>query len=253
VLDCGAIPAGLLESELFGHERGAFTGADRERIGAFEAAHGGTLLLDEVGELDLGLQPKLLRVLETRAVQRVGGARRIDVDVRVVAATNRNLPAEVNARRFRSDLYYRLAVLEVTLPPLRDRTEDLPLLVEEILSQLGATADAAAADLRSGTWSANLLRHPWPGNVRELRNHVERCLALQDLVPLSPDPQGGADALVDVRQPLRAARDRWVRFFEKKYLAELLSQHGNNVSAAARAAGVDRIHFHRLLSRCGLR
>ena len=130
VVDCGAIPANLLETELFGYEAGAFTGATAQRIGAFEAASGGTVLLDEIGELALDLQPKLLRAIERREIQRIGGTQRIAVDVRIIAATNRNLKAEVNARRFRSDLYFRLAVLVVTLPPLRDRAPDLPLLVD---------------------------------------------------------------------------------------------------------------------------
>jgi len=256
VVDCGAIPGPLLESELFGHERGAFTGADRDRAGAFELAAGGTLLLDEIGELPLELQPKLLRALESRTVQRLGGAKRIPVDVRIVAATNRNLRAEVNARRFRSDLYFRLAVIEVTLPPLRDRPEDVPALVEALLESSGQGALPEAEELRSGRWAAGLLRHPWPGNVRELRNAIERLLALPDLPLEALAATGGAtstEGLVDPRLPLRVARDRWVRFFERRYLEELLRQHGDNVSAAARAAGVDRIHLHRLLSRVGLR
>src|SRR5262249_26549255 len=157
---------------------GAFTGASAAREGAFEAAHGGTILLDEIGELGLSLQPKLLRVLERREVKRVGGNRYRPVDVRVIAATNRSLRAEVNEKRFRSDLYYRPAALEIRLPPLRERAEDLPLLVETLLVRLGASELPDAAWLRTPEHLADLARHAWPGNVRELRNYLERCVAL---------------------------------------------------------------------------
>jgi two-component system response regulator GlrR len=254
VVDCGAIPANLLETELFGHEAGAFTGAHARRVGAFEAAHGGTLLLDEIGELALDLQPKLLRAIERREIQRVGGTERIAVDVRIVAATNRNLRTEVNARRFRSDLYFRLAVLTITLPPLRDRTSDLPQLVAGILDDLGAAAadSPIAAALRAGELLPDLLRHGWPGNVRELRNYLEGCIARQERAALAAD-DADADPAIDVTQPLRAVRERWLRHVERRYLAQLLAVHGNNVSAAARAAGIDRVHLHRLLAKVGLR
>jgi transcriptional regulator with PAS, ATPase and Fis domain len=254
VVDCGAIPANLLEAELFGFEAGAFTGATAQRIGAFEAASGGTILLDEIGELALDLQPKLLRAIERREIQRIGGAQRIPIDVRIIAATNRNLRQEVNARRFRSDLYFRLAVLVVTLPPLRDRAPDLPLLVAAILDDLRAGDSAMARALRGGELLPELLRHGWPGNVRELRNYVEACLVRQDLAaaPLASDEPALEPAL-DLALPLREVRERWVRHVERRYLEQLLVLHGNNVSAAARAAGIDRVHFHRLLSRTGLR
>jgi DNA-binding NtrC family response regulator len=248
VVDCGAIPPGLLESELFGHERGAFTGADTTRIGALEAASGGTLFLDEVGELSLELQPKLLRAIERREVQRLGSAQRIPIDVRFLAATNRNLREEVNARRFRADLYFRLAVLVVTLPPLRARPLDLPLLLDALLDDLGARALPAAANLRA--LQTELQRHAWPGNVRELRNYVETALVRDDAALPSSTSELPA---IDPSQPLRAVRDRWVRYVERRYLEELLAAHGGNVSAAARAAGIDRVHFHRLLARTGLR
>ncbi|MDQ3340571.1 MAG: sigma 54-interacting transcriptional regulator [Myxococcota bacterium] len=240
VMDLAAAPGPLLASELFGHERGAFTGADRERAGVFERAQGGTVFLDEIGDLDLDLQPHLLRVLESRTVQRVGGSARIPVDVRVIAATHRDLRADVNTRRFRSDLYYRLAVLEVTLPPLRERLEDIPVLVEAIAAGL----DHAPAAVRDPSWVAALLKHPWPGNVRELRNHVERVAAGRFSQEASE---------IDTSVSLKEARNRWVQLFESQYLAELLRAHGGNVSAAARAAGVDRVHFYRLLDRAGLR
>jgi DNA-binding NtrC family response regulator len=268
VVDCGAIPAELLESELFGHEKGAFTGAVSARQGAFEAAQNGTVFLDEIGELSLELQPKLLRVLERKQLKRVGQSRYVPVDVRVIAATNRSLQSEVNARRFRADLYYRLAVLEVRLPALRERPEDIPLLVEHILSGFGAARRPEAEVLRGETAALELARHPWPGNVRELRNYVERCLALADRGPL-PSPAGAPEgdaasgsALEDAAADpggapqagkLRSARQTWLREFEKRYLEELLAQHGGNVSAAARSAGIDRKYLYRLLWRNGLR
>ena len=249
VLDCGAIPASLLEVELFGCEPGAFTGATTRRIGVFEAASGGTILLDEIGELALELQPKLLRAIENREIQRLGSTKRLPVDVRVIAATNRNLRQEVNARRFRSDLYYRLAVVVVTLPALRERIQDLPILVDAILADLGAGDSPMARALR-GELLPELLRHAWPGNVRELRNYLEGCLVRQDgHVPAVAT----GEPTIDPTEPLALVRERWVRHVERRYLEQLLALHGNNVSAAARAAGIDRVHLHRLLARAGLR
>ncbi len=250
VVDCGAIPGQLLEAELFGHEAGAFTGAGAGRAGAFEAAAGGTLLLDEIGELALDLQPKLLRAIDRREIQRIGSTQRIPVDVRVIAATNRDLKAEGNARRFRSDLSVRLAVLVVTMPPLRARTTDIPMLVETILDALGDRDSAMARALAGGELLPELLRHGWPGNVRELRNYVESCLARQES-SLAAVP--AAEPTIDIHRPLREVRDRWIRHVERRYLEELLAAHGGNVSAAARAAGVDRVHLHRLLAKVGLR
>ncbi len=242
IVDLACAPAGLLASELFGHERGAFTGANQTRVGAFERAHGGTVFLDEIGDLDLDLQPQLLRVLESRTVQRIGGTERIPIDVRVIAATHRDLRADVNAKRFRSDLYYRLGVLEVRLPPLRERAEDIPRIVQALLAELDPDGEASIA--RDAAWIAGLVRHPWPGNVRELRNYLERAIGLGH-------HHKAAD--VDVAMPLKEARARWVQLFESRYLAELLLAHEGNVTAAARTAGVDRVHFYRLLARAGLR
>jgi two-component system, NtrC family, response regulator GlrR len=254
VVDCGALPANLLESELFGHERGAFTGADRVRMGAFEEASGGTLFLDEIGDLHPDLQPKLLGVLERREVQRIGSTTRHPVDVRIVAATSRPLRREVNEKRFRSDLYYRLAVVALTVPPLRERREDLPLLVDSLLEAMVAVEHPDAAALRSPEFLLDLQRHEWPGNVRELRNYLEQCLALglsarQPLV----DVPGRTQPPLSSGQPLRVARERWLAWFERQYLEDLLVRHENNVSACARAAGVDRMHLYRLLWRRGLR
>jgi DNA-binding NtrC family response regulator len=255
VVDCGAMPPQLLESELFGHERGAFTGAVAARQGVFEAANGGTVFLDEIGELSLDLQPKLLRVLERREVRRIGTNNYVPINVRLIAATNRSLREQVGSHKFRSDLYYRLAVVEVKLPPLRDREADLPLLVEHIVRNLGGVDEATAMTIRSEAFLAALCRHSWPGNIRELRNYLERCVALRDFTPphvveaSSPSPENA----VAIGQPLREAREAWVSSFEKRYLEELLRQHDNRVSAAARAASVDRIYFYRLLWKHGLR
>lgn len=247
VVDCGAIPDNLIESELFGHVRGSFTGATTARQGAFEAAAGGTIFLDEVGELGLELQPKLLRALEKHEIKRVGETRYLPVNVRVIAATNRNLRTEVNARRFRSDLYYRLAVLEVRLPPLRDRPGDLAPIVEQLLSSMQVT-EAQAAPLKSPGFYAQLSRHSWPGNVRELRNYVERCLALRDQPPLAETKPEGSEMTGPI-QPIRNARDA----FERRYLEALLKTHEGNLSAAARVAGIDRANLYRMLWRHGLR
>jgi two-component system response regulator GlrR len=273
VVDCGAIPAQLLESELFGYEKGAFTGAVSARMGAFEAANGGTIFLDEIGELSLDLQPKILRALEGRKVKRVGSNTYAPIDVRVIAATHRNLREEVNQKRFRSDLYYRLAVLSVKLPPLRERSEDLPSLVDEVLGHLGVRNSATAAPIRSAEFIAMLGRYRWPGNVRQLRNYLERRVALGETVappgadtnfpPPMPSSaakefEGDAVPLLEAvplraEQPLRLAREEWNNAFEARYCEALMSRHDGNVAAAARAAGVNRVHFYRLLWKHGLR
>ena len=260
VVDCGAIPGQLLESELFGYERGAFTGAVAPRTGAFEAADRGTLFLDEIGELSIDLQPKILRALESRKVKRVGSNNYLPFDARVVAATNRNLRKEVAEKRFRSDLYYRLAVLHIKLPPLRERKGDLAALVDDVLSQLGVQ-DSLASPLRSREFIDMLARYRWPGNVRQLRNYVERRVALGENIsppgndtsipPAPPAISVGPEVAFD--QPLKVARDEWNTVFEIRYLEGLLARFDNNISAAARAAGVNRVHFHRLLRKHGLR
>jgi DNA-binding NtrC family response regulator len=240
VVDCSALPPDLLESELFGHEKGAFTGASARRVGAFEAAHGGTVFLDEIGELGPELQPKLLRVLERGEVKRIGSDRYKQVDVRIVAATHRNLRSDVNSKRFRSDLYYRLAVIVVTLPPLRDRVEDLPVLVEHLLASLGGATKPEAARMRTPAFLAELAAHRWPGNVRELRNYVERGLALSGT---SAEPIDTAPA------SYKEAKERW----ERAYVEELMRAADGNVAAAAREAKLDRAAFYRLLWRHGMR
>ncbi|MDB4967387.1 MAG: sigma54 specific transcriptional regulator, Fis family [Myxococcales bacterium] len=262
VVDCGAMPSTMIESELFGHERGAFTGAVASVAGAFERAHGGTLFLDEVGELPLELQPKLLRALESRTVKRLGGAKPLAVDVRVVSATNRDLALEVAAGRFREDLYYRLAVVTLAVAPLRDRREDIPLLAARFLRDLGVEP---AHFLTRESLEA-LMRHSWPGNVRELRNTLERSVALAEPLTIgngsaaaSPSPAGGPTITaatppsIDLSVPLRVGRQRVVDAWEREYVTRLLEECGGNVSEASRRAGLERMSMYRLLHRLGFR
>jgi DNA-binding NtrC family response regulator len=256
VVDCSAISPNLIESELFGHARGAFTGADRERIGAFEAADGGTVFLDEIGEMALEMQPKLLRALESREIRRVGETRARKTDVRVIAATNRRLEREVNRGRFREDLFFRLSVVTVRIPPLRDRLEDLELLVQSCLDALDAPD---ARRLFTAEVLEAMARHDWPGNVRELRNYVERAIVLDAAQPTTPDDDGHDDTDadpepegVDLDVPFKAAKDRALRDFERRYLASLLAWSGGNVSRAARRAKMDRMNLHRLVQAYGI-
>lgn len=252
IVDCGAIPPTLLESELFGHEKGAFTGADVRRIGAFEAANGGTVFIDEIGELAADLQPKLLRVLEARTVRRVGSNRHVPIDVRVIAATNRDLRAEVNAGRFRADLYYRLAVIKAIMPPLRKRAVDLVDLCRNVLSSLGAQQEQVAR-LLSPEHLRRMEQGAWPGNVRELRNYLERCLVFDDAPPPSVDGAISGYSGVDPRLSFAEARKRALDGFETAYVTGLLSLHAGNVRAAASAAGINRVYLYRLARRHGLR
>jgi transcriptional regulator with GAF, ATPase, and Fis domain len=255
VVDCGAVSYSLIESELFGHERGAFTGAVAARQGAFELADGGTVFLDEIGELPLDVQPKLLRVLETRELRRVGGNRTIKVDVRVVAATKRNLKREVEAGKFREDLFFRLAVVPVPVPPLRARREDVPMLVEHILKSSGAGLTVSAETLQG------LVAHDWPGNVRELRNVIDRSVYLArargqgqlDLVSLPTSGPGADSADFDPAKSYRETRARFEADFERRYVKWLLQRHGGNVSAAARDAKMDRKHLYDIAKKHGLR
>jgi transcriptional regulator with GAF, ATPase, and Fis domain len=252
VVDCSAIPGNLLESELFGHEAGAFTGATDRRVGAFEMATGGTLFLDEIGELPGELQPKLLRALESREVRRVGGSTPIHCNIRVIAATNRDLRAEVNRGTFRADLYYRLAVVRIALPPLRDRHSDMSLLVAHLLSRIGASP-AATAELTAPDYVAELAAAKWPGNVRELRNHLEQCAVFGERrAPNAIAPPHPATT-VDAGLPYEVARRQAIDAFERDYVTALLARTGDNVAAAAREAGVNRAYLHKLLRRHGLR
>jgi transcriptional regulator with GAF, ATPase, and Fis domain len=255
VFDCSSVSPTLIESQLFGCVRGAFTGADRDRIGAFEAANGGTLFLDEIGELPLDMQPKLLRALEAREVRRLGETQARKVDVRVIAATNRMLEREVNHGRFREDLYYRLSVVTIRVPPLREHLEDLVLLVRAFLRDQNASE---AEKLFTPEVLADMGRYDWPGNVRELRNYVERAVVLRTINPQSkrepsPSKSGEASFAANIEVPFTTAKDGVVADFERAYLSELLKWSGGNISKAARKAGMDRMYLHRLLQRHGLR
>jgi DNA-binding NtrC family response regulator len=278
IVDCGALPENLLEAELFGHAKGAFTGALGAKPGAIEAADGGTVFLDEIGELPLSVQPKLLRVLESKQVRRLGESHHRTVDVRFVSATHRDLSTMVNTGAFREDLYFRLAVLVVTIPPLRERREDVPLLFEHLMRGGPALGRAELAKLAA---------RPWTGNVRELRNFAERVRALGvDEAFAMLDPKGparapssappptdepaavaeptppevetsrarasGDAASISFDRPYREVREEWVEHLERAYFARLLEAHDRNVALAAQAAGVDRTYIYRLIRRYGL-
>src|SRR3989441_2724346 len=266
-VDCASLPEQLLESELFGHEKGAFTGAVKSKRGLMEVADRGTLFLDEIAELPLALRVKLLRALQERQLRRVGGTSQIDVDVRVVPATNRDLREEVTKGQFREELYYRVNVIAIQLPPLRERAGDVKLLAHAFLKRYGGERvtgfdDAALHALEGCAWS---------GNVRELQNVVERACALADgdLVTLRDLPDyllqgagvrgpaaaafGGPTLPASGDLPLKDAKEKWMRVLEASYLRELLERHGGNVSAAAKAAGVDRKTFHRLINKYQIR
>jgi DNA-binding NtrC family response regulator len=265
-VDCASLPEQLLESELFGHERGAFTGAVRSKPGLMELAEHGTLFLDEIGELPGTLQAKLLRALQERQIRRVGGTATIDVDFRLVSATNRDLREAAGKGAFREDLYYRVNVIEIRLPPLREREGDVELLAASFLKAYGKGRFAGFDDEAMAALDA----YGWPGNVRELQNVIERACALaegtriarRDLPahvlgaaaarPATTASDGSiaaavATAVADLT--LREAKERWMQVLERSYLEDMLARHDDNISAAARAAGIDRKTFHRLLTR----
>jgi transcriptional regulator with GAF, ATPase, and Fis domain len=253
VLDCAAVAPTLVESELFGHVKGSFTGATSDRAGVFEQAGGGTLFIDEIGELPLELQPRLLRALEERTVKRVGDNRRIKIDARVIAATNRDLRAEVNRGSFRADLYYRLNVVRMRIPPLRERTGDIDQLARHFYAELvpGREIPAELLDL--------LRPQVWLGNVRELRAMVERAVLFEDpaLLALEAEPASSKDdsapPRIDPRVPFRVAKQRAADAWEKTYLGALLTEVADNLSEAARVAHMDRGHLRSLLKKYGLR
>jgi transcriptional regulator with GAF, ATPase, and Fis domain len=260
-IDCGSIPENLIESELFGHVRGAFSGAQADRRGVFEEAEGGTLFLDEIGELPLVVQPKLLRAIETRSVRRVGSNVERPVDVRIIAATNRSLARCVNEGTFRDDLYYRLAVVEVTLPPLRARREDISMLARHFYARLNTDDEPLPAE-----FLASLASRSWPGNVRELRNFIERSVLLgfvSDVpqptpsVPLNLQgenvPLSTIENMVSLHLPLKDARQAWTENFESVYVRSMLRRTRGNITRAAELAGVNRRFMQRLVSRLGIK
>ncbi|HJU43386.1 MAG TPA: sigma-54 dependent transcriptional regulator, partial [Vicinamibacterales bacterium] len=254
-VNCAAIPEELIESELFGHVRGAFTNAVADKPGRFEQANGGTIFLDEIGDMTLKTQAKVLRVLQEQVMERVGGTQRIKVDVRVLAATNKDLPAEIRAGRFREDLYFRLNVIPIFVPPLRHRQRDIPLLAEHFMAVLAAEYGRRPKRL-APEGAARLQQYSWPGNVRELRNVIERLIIMvggdtitaQDLgflgrdgVPETPAPQGPV-------QPLAEARDN----FEKEYILQTLAAQQGNMSRTAEVLGVERSNLYKKLRAFGI-
>ncbi len=260
IIDCGSLATGVIESELFGHAKGSFTGAGTDRVGAFESADGGTVFLDEIGELDISLQPKLLRVLEKKEVRRLGSNSIRPVNVRIIAATNRNLEREVREGRFREDLYYRLSIVKIEMPPLRQRKDDIPLLVRCLLKDLTGSDDVSV-------WSEfeksmDLFRqHDWPGNARELRNVVEMgvrgstgpidlgaCLTMGRMGMW--EPEAGVADTSDV--PFKEAKNHLVDHFEKDYIVKLLERNEGNVSRAAREAQIERAYLQRLIRKHSL-
>lgn len=270
-VNCAAIPEALLESELFGHEKGAFTGADRVRIGRFEQAHGGTIFLDEIGDLNAPLQVKLLRVLQEKFIYRVGGDREIPVDVRVIAATHRNLEQMVRAGEFREDLFYRLNVTSITIPPLRDRREDIPHLVEYFLRRYGheynfETPSIAAAAVEF------LARQEWPGNIRQLQNVIRRALLLsrgytigwQDCRTILEESEAGTVESPSLRELVRVTLTRVIegdlecalpeleRAFEREVYAQAIARSGGNQAKAARWLGVSRLTLREKLRAYGI-
>lgn len=267
VVDCGSVQRQLAESELFGHEKGAFSGAYQRRQGAFEVASGGTVFIDELGELELDLQPKLLRVLDAREVRPVGATKSHPVDLRVVAASRRDLFREVERGAFREDLYFRLSVVTLTIPPLRDRPEDIPLLVERFIEDTARSRGLRAPRIDDEAME-RLVRHDWPGNVRELRNAVERAVLfcavrpgarfsvpnLPGAGPAPSRPTSKVSETMDIRGfdpnlSFGEAKEKWMAEREQAFLSKLFDKHGGNVSAAARAARMDRKYLHKLLRR----
>jgi DNA-binding NtrC family response regulator len=264
VFDCTTVAPNLMEAALFGHERGAFTGALASKKGVFEEAHGGTLLIDEIGDLELSLQPKLLRAIQRREVRRVGGDRWIQVDVRVIAATRRDLDREVQAGRFREDLFFRLAVGRVELPPLRERRGDVALLSRLFWDRLGG-ADRPIPYEQFEAFED----YPWPGNVRELENAVARRLALGELAPpaglasvppppplpgtaRSAPPSGSIEVPFEADKPLAVARETALAAFERAYVERLIALHGGRAAEAAAKAGVGRRYLNMLRARFGV-
>jgi DNA-binding NtrC family response regulator len=260
-VSCTALQETLLESELFGHERGAFTDAREAKEGLFELADGGTIFLDEIGDMDLKIQAKVLRALESKEIRRVGGTKTIKVNVRAVAATNRDLQEMVRKGTFREDLYYRLRVVPIQLPPLRERKDDILILAEHFLRELNTRFGKSASGFSAEAADA-MVNYPWPGNIRELRNVLERVVLLEDakeveLKHLPPEissrARDGAAVPASAGQSFKAAKDAVLDRFERKFLADLLAKFGGNVTQAASAGGLERGSFQRLMRKYAIK
>jgi DNA-binding NtrC family response regulator len=258
---CGAIPDTLLESELFGHEKGAFTGAHRRKLGKFEIAHEGTIFLDEIGTVTPPAQIRLLRVLQDRTFHRVGGEQSIEVDVRVIAATNTDIKKMVDNGTFRSDLYYRLSVFPVEVPPLRERTEDIPLFTQTFLERLNSSYSKNIREIHPEVMEA-FMSYPWPGNIRELENLLERGYILETASMITPESlpmelldstNPHARVYLDVSTSLGEARRRGADNIERQYLKELLSVHNGRIKTTAEAAGITPRQLHKLMKKHDIR
>jgi len=256
-INCSAIPDTLFESELFGFTRGSFTGASGERKGLFHLADGGTLFLDEIGEVPLSLQPKLLAAIQEKKIMRIGGSRQVDVDVRIIAATNKSLEEEVAAGRFRKDLFFRLNVFPIRVPPLRERREDIPVLAEIFLHRF-ARKCGKSVDMPTPEGIALLQSYDWPGNVRELENFIERAVIRSPgrRIDLGVELQGGRDHGTDLPFssdiPFREAKEEVVSAFEKRYIEDILRKSRGKLTDAARAAGMDNKNFSEKMKRYGI-
>jgi len=264
IVDCGAIPDTLIESELFGHVRGSFTGATSDRVGAFELANGGTVFLDEIGEMSAAAQPKLLRALESRQVKPVGSSKYRPIDTRIIAATNRDVRRAINEGTFRADLYYRLSVVRLHLPSLHERPDDIELLAKHFFADFTSRLAPGTPPAPLGKETLQrLMAHRWPGNVRELRNFMERVAVLahtNSAIEPEPDPalptgdsSDSGPIGVSIDLPYKEAKAAWIDRFEVGYVSALLERSGGNVAAAARDAGVDRTYLFRLIRKYGLR
>ena len=268
-VDCASLPENLLESELFGHEKGSFTGAHASRQGMFETANGGTIFLDEIGELSPNLQAKLLRVLQERQVRRVGGRNLIDIDIRVISATNKDLEGAIKEKEFREDLFFRLNVISITLPPLRERIDDIPLLCNFFIKNDQVAGKKHIKEISQAAIEI-LKKYSWPGNIRELQNVIERGVSLSDggyitandlpdnikaqghlpqsLIPAQADFVKGEQGL-----SFKDAKKEWLSSFEKDYLIELLNKNSNNITKAAEKAGIPRMTIYRMMKKYNLK
>jgi transcriptional regulator with PAS, ATPase and Fis domain len=260
-VDCASIPENLLESELFGYEKGAFTDARTSKSGILELANNGSLLLDEIGDLSLGLQAKLLRVLQEHKFRRLGGKEEISVDFRVISATNQDIIKLIKEKKFRSDLYYRINVIYIKVPPLRERKESIPFMARHFLKIFSERNKKNVQEISEETLNI-LMNYSWPGNVREMQNVIEGAVSLceKDIITpedLPPQVRKRDETSLPIPSPstflpFKEAKKQWVMTFERSYLQELLKKHNGNISATAKEAGVDRKTIHRLIKKMGI-